>query len=72
MKDNKKICVVGLGLVGLRLAVVFGKYYETVGFDELNDPDFPGETVALRETLGLNNVAIQRCRFSGMQSYVEF
>jgi len=43
-----------------------------VGFDELNDPDFPGETVALRETLGLNNVAIQRCKFSGMQSYVEF
>jgi UDP-N-acetyl-D-galactosamine dehydrogenase len=30
---NKKICVVGLGYVGLPLAVEFGKKYETVGFD---------------------------------------
>lgn len=40
-----------------------------VGFDELNDPQFPGETVAVRETLGLNNVRIQRSKFSGIQSY---
>ena len=33
MKDNKKICVVGLGYVGLPLAVEFGKYYETLGYD---------------------------------------
>ena len=32
MKDNKKICVVGLGYVGLPLAVEFGKYYETLGY----------------------------------------
>lgn len=43
-----------------------------IGFDELNDPQFPGETVALRETLGLNNVAIKRSKYSGMQSYYEF
>lgn len=43
-----------------------------VGFDELNDPQFPGETVALRETLGLNNVAIKRSKYSGIQSYFEF
>jgi len=42
-----------------------------VGFDELNDTQFPGETVALRETLGLNNVAVQRSKYSGMQSYFE-
>ncbi|HAQ71225.1 MAG TPA: crotonobetainyl-CoA--carnitine CoA-transferase [Flavobacteriales bacterium] len=41
-----------------------------IGFDELNDPGFPGETVALEEVFGLNNVRIQRNRFSGMQSYV--
>lgn len=41
-----------------------------IGFDELNDPQFPGETVALRESLGLNNVAIQRSKYSGIQSYV--
>lgn len=40
-----------------------------VGFDELNDPQFPGETIAVRETLGLNNVRIQRSKFSGIQSY---
>ncbi len=33
MKDNKKICVVGLGYVGLPLAVEFGKFYETLGYD---------------------------------------
>lgn len=43
-----------------------------VGFDELNDPQFPGETVALRETLGLNAVAIKRSKYSGIQSYFEF
>lgn len=43
-----------------------------IGFDELNDPQFPGETVALRESLGLNNVAISRSKYSGIQSYFEF
>lgn len=40
-----------------------------IGFDELNDPQFPGETVALRESLGLQNIAIQRSKYSGIQSY---
>jgi UDP-N-acetyl-D-galactosamine dehydrogenase len=45
---NKKICVVGLGYVGLPLAVAFGKKFKTIGFDistekvrqykSLNDP----------------------------------
>jgi hypothetical protein len=43
-----------------------------IGFDELNDPDFPGETVALKESLGLNNVSIKRSQYSGIQSYFEF
>ncbi|MDD5717335.1 MAG: nucleotide sugar dehydrogenase [Sulfuricurvum sp.] len=33
MVDNTKIAIVGLGYVGLPLAVEFGKKYETVGFD---------------------------------------
>ncbi|MCE2772735.1 MAG: crotonobetainyl-CoA--carnitine CoA-transferase [Bacteroidetes bacterium] len=41
-----------------------------IGFDELLDPQFPGETVALRETLGLHNVAIKRMPYCGIQSYV--
>lgn len=31
--NDKKLCVVGLGYVGLPLAVEFGKKYATVGFD---------------------------------------
>lgn len=41
-----------------------------IGFDELNDPQFPGETVALREVFGTNKVTIQRSRYSGIQSYI--
>jgi len=31
--DKIKIAVIGLGYVGLPLAVEFGKKYETIGFD---------------------------------------
>lgn len=41
-----------------------------LGFDELNDHQFPGETVAVKEALGLENISVQRNRFSGAQSYV--
>jgi len=40
-----------------------------IGFDELNDPGFPGETLALKEVFGLDLVRIERNKFSGMQSY---
>jgi hypothetical protein len=40
-----------------------------IGFDELNDPQFPGETIAVREALGLGNISIKRNRYSGIQSY---
>ena len=33
---NRKIAIIGLGYVGLPLAVEFGKKYDTVGFD-IND-----------------------------------
>jgi hypothetical protein len=41
-----------------------------LGFDELCDPTFPGETVALREVFGLNSVEIRRNKYSGAQSYI--
>jgi hypothetical protein len=41
-----------------------------IGFDELNDPHFPGETVALREVLGISNIAVKRFSFCGIQSYI--
>lgn len=31
-----------------------------LGFDELNCPDFPGETIALREVFGLDSLRIER------------
>lgn len=41
-----------------------------LGFDELNDSKFPGETLALREFANLNSLRIRRNIYSGMQSYV--
>ena len=40
-----------------------------LGFDELNDPDSPGETVALMETFGLNNVRLKRHPHTSRTSY---
>lgn len=40
-----------------------------VVFDELNMKDFPGETVALLETLKLNHVALRRFPFCSRISY---
>ncbi len=40
-----------------------------VGFDELNDIDSPGETVAVMETFGLNNVRLKRYRHASRVSY---
>lgn len=40
-----------------------------LGFDELNDPQFPGETIALKEAKGLNNISLRRSRYSGIQAY---
>jgi hypothetical protein len=40
-----------------------------VGFDELNDPDSPGETTALMEVVGLNKIALKRFPFASRVSY---
>jgi len=40
-----------------------------LGFDELNDPDSPGETIALLETFGLNNISLKRYRYASRVSY---
>lgn len=41
-----------------------------LGFDELNFPAFPGETVAVREVLGLGRHAIKRSPLSPTASYL--
>lgn len=40
-----------------------------LGFDELNDPDSPGETIALREVFELNNIKLKRYRYASRVSY---
>jgi len=39
-------------------------------FDELNCPEYPGETVALNEVFGLNRCKIQRSPLTPWMSYV--
>ncbi|KOC31913.1 TylF/MycF/NovP-related O-methyltransferase [Clostridium botulinum] len=41
-----------------------------IGFDELNYYNFPGETLALKEVLGLDKYRIQRSPLSPLQSYI--
>ncbi len=40
-----------------------------LGFDELNDPDSPGETVALKEVFELNKISLRRYRHASRVSY---
>lgn len=41
-----------------------------IGFDELNNHDYPGETLALKEVLGLGSHRIRHSRYSPTQSYI--
>jgi hypothetical protein len=41
-----------------------------LGFDQLNDGNFPGETIALKEVFGLDKFEIQRSPISPLQSYI--
>ncbi len=40
-----------------------------LGFDELNDQDSPGETIALKEVFNLNEIELQRFRYVSRTSY---
>jgi hypothetical protein len=40
-----------------------------IAFDELNHPDYPGETIAVREELGIASLRLRRLPFSSMLSY---
>jgi hypothetical protein len=40
-----------------------------LGFDELNDPDSPGETTAVAEVFGLNSIKLRRFRYTSRVSY---
>ncbi|MBL6945209.1 MAG: crotonobetainyl-CoA--carnitine CoA-transferase [Rhodospirillales bacterium] len=40
-----------------------------LGFDELNDDDSPGETIALDEVMGLSNLRLKRWRYASRTAY---
>ncbi|MBN2313788.1 MAG: hypothetical protein JXM79_07650 [Sedimentisphaerales bacterium] len=40
-----------------------------LGFDELNDHDSPGETAAVKDVFGLNNIELKRYRYASRVSY---
>lgn len=41
-----------------------------IGFDELNEEKFPGETLAVKDVLGLDRYAIRRFPFNARASYI--
>lgn len=41
-----------------------------LGFDEANDQSTPGETIAIREALGLSRYSLKRYRYNARTSYV--
>ena len=43
-----------------------------LAFDELNDSDAPGETIALMEQVGLNNIKLERFRYASRVSFFQF
>ncbi len=43
-----------------------------IAFDELNDPNFPGETLAFDEVLGINNYQVIRSPLNPLISYIVF
>ena len=40
-----------------------------IAFDELNHPDWPGETLAVAEAIGLSNLRIERFPFDSIRSF---
>jgi hypothetical protein len=59
--EPTKVC-----LEAIRPRLVKGS---VLGFDELNDHDSPGETQALMEVFGLNNIELRRYRYASRVSY---
>ncbi len=56
----------------LELLMPFLVKGSVLAFDELNDNDSPGETVALKEVFGLNNIKLKRYKYTSRVSYFIF
>ena len=64
--EDTKLAIIGLGYVGLPLAVEFGKHYDTVGFD-INQRRIDELSVGIDHTLEVNSEELAqspRLRFS--------
>jgi hypothetical protein len=42
-----------------------------IGFDDLLDPDFPGETVALREAFDMSKIELKRFSYNSYPAYIQ-
>ena len=62
---NKKICIIGLGYVGLPLAHAFSKKYQVVGFD-INKPRVDELNAGYDRTLELSSVEVKESITNGM------
>lgn len=62
---NKKICIIGLGYVGLPLAHAFSKKYQVVGFD-INKPRVDELNSGFDRTLELSSVEVKESITNGM------
>jgi UDP-N-acetyl-D-galactosamine dehydrogenase len=60
--EDAKIGIVGLGYVGLPLAVEFGKHYKTVGFD-INEQRVKALNTGVDETLEVSSQEMQVSQF---------
>jgi UDP-N-acetyl-D-galactosamine dehydrogenase len=67
MINDKKIAVIGLGYVGLPLAVEFGKKYQTVGFD-INDLRITELNAGVDKTLEISNFELSQTLQNGLFS----
>ena len=67
MSKNKKIAVIGLGYVGLPLAVEFGKFFRTIGFD-INNSRVEELKNGIDSTLEINSKELSLTLSNGLFS----
>lgn len=67
IKENKKIAIIGLGYVGLPLAVEFGKKFEVVGFD-INEERISELRLGNDRTLELNSDELKSAKMLSFSS----
>jgi UDP-N-acetyl-D-galactosamine dehydrogenase len=66
MKENYKIAIVGLGYVGLPLAIEFGKKFSTIGFD-INKNRIDSLNNGLDETLEIEGDILEQVLVSNIE-----